>query len=47
MYDVPSMDDLSEVIIDGDVINGKKEPTLVKGAEPKTKEKKKALPKKA
>lgn len=47
MYDVPSMEDLTEVVIDGDVVDGKKPPILVKSAEPKAKEKKKALPKKA
>ncbi len=47
MYDVPGMDDLTEVVIDGDVVEGKKQPILIKGAEAKTKEKKKSVPKKA
>jgi hypothetical protein len=47
MYDVPSMEDLLEVVIDGEVVAGKKPPVLVRGNEPKAKEKKKSLAKKA
>jgi ATP-dependent Clp protease ATP-binding subunit ClpX len=47
MYDVPGMDDLLEVVIDGDVVDGKKPPVLVKGDQPKAKERKKPLAKKA
>ena len=47
MYEIPGMDDVTEVTIDGDVVLGKKEPVLVRGGEPKVKDKKKAITKKA
>ena len=49
MYDVPGMEDVTEVVIDGDVVDGKKEPILVRSTEPAAKaaKKKPAAPKKA
>jgi ATP-dependent Clp protease ATP-binding subunit ClpX len=46
MYEVPGQEDVTEVIVDGDVVEGKKQPVVVRGGEGK-KDKKKPVAKKA
>jgi ATP-dependent Clp protease ATP-binding subunit ClpX len=38
MFDLPSMDDVSEVVVDKDVIDGRKEPVRVVTGDGKKKE---------
>ena len=47
MYEVPGQEDVTEVIVDGEVILGKKQPVIVRSNEPKSKDKKKPSAKKA
>jgi len=47
MYDVPGMDDVVEVIVDAEVVEGKKQPTIIRSAEAPAKAKKKPAAKKA
>jgi ATP-dependent Clp protease ATP-binding subunit ClpX len=38
MFDLPSMDDVSEVVVDKDVVEGRKEPIRVVSSDSKRKE---------
>jgi ATP-dependent Clp protease ATP-binding subunit ClpX len=38
MFDLPSMDDVTEVVVDKDVVEGRKEPIRVVSSEGKQKE---------